>query len=402
MGRVACWSLVSKKLRESFKGAERDFKGLGRLVMGALLGRTCQASKMAEALGVSKESFHKSLQRLHERYLNGEFEFDAFGCGREAAVMYYRNRKYLLVCVDPTEIPMKGVGRVKPKRPGEYPQQGLLKVTCAVPVKDSRCLIVDVNIISSDLINGTGTSRNILYLALVERVSEALGVSRSEIRIIFVMDREFGCENILRELLENKELFVVRLKRNVGVVLGDGRRVVLKKLVEELPPGTHRFPGCRYKGKYPINLVIHKRSPTWASGKGENGKEDDDCLIIATNLSSLDLALSFYRKRMQIDETFRDEKSGIFNLDKSQYRRLDRFEFIAKVVAFAHNLSIIAALRLLRSKASLLAAKLVRDFEKQILSLTGIGWRYLCQVLRYEIPNFLTPHMLRQRKALGL
>ena len=72
------------------------------------------------------------------------------------------------------------------------------------------------------------------------------------------------------------------------------------------------------------------------------------------------------------------------------------------VVAFAHNLSIIAALRLLRSKASLLAAKLVRDFEKQILSLTGIGWRYLCQVLRDEIPNLLTPHMLRQRRALGL
>ena len=56
MGRVACWSLVSKKLRESFKGAERDFKGLGRLVMGALLGRTCQASKMAEALGCIQSS----------------------------------------------------------------------------------------------------------------------------------------------------------------------------------------------------------------------------------------------------------------------------------------------------------------------------------------------------------
>lgn len=396
MGKIACKKLLSKKLKESFRGAERYFKALARLVVGATLGKTCQASKMAEALGVSRESFHKSLQRLHEAYLLGEFEFEAFRAGREAAVSSYRNRKHIPVCLDTTVIPMKGVGRVKPERPGERPKEGLWLVTFAVPVENSRCLIVDQVAISSDLINGTGTSRNLLYLSLIESVSQRLGHSKAD--LVFVMDREFGCENILKDLLQSGMSFVVRLQRNVSVVLQDGTRVVLKELVDKLPPGTHRFPLSRYKGKLCVNLLICKRKPARALGKKK--ENDDDCLIIATNLSDLDLALSFYRKRMKIEETFRDEKSAIFNLHKTQYRRLDRFEFIAKIVAFANNLCTIAALRLLRStRAGQHALRLLRDFKKQILSLTGIGFRYLCKLLREELANYLTPYMLRQQKA---
>lgn len=90
----------------------------------------------------------------------------------------------------------------------------------------------------------------------------------------------------------------------------------------------------------------------------------------------------------------------MFNLDKALFRRLCRFEFMRDIVAFAINISTVAALRLWRRHAQEDQDGLIKKFTKRILSLTHIGLTFLRRHIMAELEAFLTPYMLRYKKGV--
>ena len=131
-------------------------------------------------------------------------------------------------------------------------------------------------------------------------------------RVVVLGDREFCSVKLANWLREQGVEFCLRLKKNEFVQAEDGIWQELKSL--GLKPGiswflpncqvtkTHKVSGFNIAGKCQRNL------------KGETTKER---WFILTNLPDLSSAINAYKKRFDIEEMFRDFKSGGYQLEET-------------------------------------------------------------------------------------
>jgi len=153
-------------------------------------------------------------------------------------------------------------------------------------------------------------------------------------RIVILGDREF-CSVILGNWLDEQKVnFCLRLKKSEYILREGEMWVELKKL--GIRPGMSlflsgtkvtKFKGfkanvaCKWKGKY----------------RGVTVKEG---WFILTNLKTLKAAISAYKQRFDIEEMFRDYKSGGYNLEDAQVSE-PRLLTLMLLVSIAYTATII-------------------------------------------------------------
>ncbi len=146
--------------------------------------------------------------------------------------------------------------------------------------------------------------------------------------VTFLADRGFRDTDWAEKCASLGWHYLIRIANSTYVTLPDGRQVSIQQL--GVPHGR-----CRYFTKVQLtkskafvcNLMV-----TWTRPKpGENAEL---CAII-TDLRPCHLHLKWYLKRMHIEESFRDDKSGSFDLEATKLRDAERFNHLLLAVAVA-------------------------------------------------------------------
>jgi hypothetical protein len=131
-------------------------------------------------------------------------------------------------------------------------------------------------------------------------------------KIVVLGDREFCSVSLGKYLRESPVYFCLRQKKSTNV---SGESVIEKEMKElGLSKGTKLFLNginiTKSKGFGKFNLACK-----WK--KTYRGVETKEPWFILTNLDNLDVAISAYKKRFDIEEMFRDFKSGGYSLEGS-------------------------------------------------------------------------------------
>ncbi|MCA1568691.1 MAG: transposase [Acidobacteria bacterium] len=152
------------------------------------------------------------------------------------------------------------------------------------------------------------------FLRLVVDRLRAAGVEA-----VWLCDRGFHRVAWLGKLLEMRQHFVVRLQRDVTVHLRDGVSL-LKHL--EIKEGEHRdfgFVDLRAGGAVRVRLI-----GVWVRGAKE-------VWWLATGLTNrVAKVVSYYDRRMGIEEQFRDVKGVRFGL-KLKWTQFTRAEYVERM-----------------------------------------------------------------------
>ena len=147
--------------------------------------------------------------------------------------------------------------------------------------------------------------------------------------VTFLADRGFRDTDWAEKCLKLNWNYLIRVANNTSVTLSDGRQLSIQQL--NVPRGR-----CRYFPKvhltqakeFPCNLMI-----TWTTPR-KPGEKAELCAVI-TNLRPCYLHLKWYLKRMHVEESFRDDKSGSFDLEATKLRDAERLNHLLLAVAVA-------------------------------------------------------------------
>ena len=253
--------------------------------------------------------------------------------------------------------------------------------TRAIPVAVSAC-------IKSQLARSQNLWEETFRRLVVERL-RAAGVCA-----LWLCDRGFHRVAWLGRLLALEQQFVVRLHRDVTVHLAEGPRL-LKSL--EIQPGQRRDLGwvnLRADAAVRVRVI-----GVWAQGAKE-------VWWLATNLpNAVSKIVSYYDRRMGIEEQFRDAKGVRFGL-KLKWTQFTKAEFIERMY-----LLVGVALLLWTSVGQAVeqAAPKVRLLSKQKgarLSLARLGayyWQRVTKLVKLTssfVRAHLPPPRLRMFKWL--
>lgn len=147
--------------------------------------------------------------------------------------------------------------------------------------------------------------------------------------VTFLADRGFRDTDWAEKCLALGWNYLIRVANNTYVTLADGRYLSIQQL--NVPRGRCRyFTNVRLtQGKmFPCNLMV-----TWTTPK-KPGEKAELCAVI-TNLRPCHLHLKWYLKRMHVEQSFRDDKSGSFDLAATKLRDAERLNHLLLAVAVA-------------------------------------------------------------------
>jgi len=163
-----------------------------------------------------------------------------------------------------------------------------------------------------------------VYFELLSKKGNSSGAKQIEVldktlpllekyEIIILGDREFCGVELAQWLKEKAQVkFVLRVKKN-EYFQRDGEWKTLKDL--GLTPGMSLYlegvKVTKSKGFGDVNIAAK-----WKKNYRSNRSQEPWFLL--TNLPSLSLAIDAYKKRMGIEEMFRDFKKGGYNLEATQ------------------------------------------------------------------------------------
>ena len=147
--------------------------------------------------------------------------------------------------------------------------------------------------------------------------------------VTFLADRGFRDTDWAEKCLQLGWNYLIRVANNTYVTLADGRQLSIQQL--KVPRGRCRyFTNVRLtQGKmFRCNLMV-----IWTTPK-KPGEKAELCAII-TNLRPCHLHLKWYLKRMHVEQSFRDDKSGSFDLAATKLRDAERLNHLLLAVAVA-------------------------------------------------------------------
>lgn len=158
-------------------------------------------------------------------------------------------------------------------------------------------------------------------------------------RPIILGDRGFARQEFFQWLISRKLDFVVRVRKKTCITDCDGNRHKLGYSLTVQPGGEAWLIDARYALHHErptdisLNLGISWRKPD-SSRTRKAPIEPNGPWYLATSLSSLQLAVDWYRRRFWIEESFRDDKSRLL-LDETQVKSAKRLNRLLMVLTFA-------------------------------------------------------------------
>lgn len=162
-------------------------------------------------------------------------------------------------------------------------------------------------------------------------------------KVVVLGDREFCSVKLANWLREEQVQFCLRLKKNEFIQAQDEIWQDLDSL--GLTPGISRFiPNCQVTKTQKISgfnvackwqRALKKASP-------------EEAWFILTNLPDLPAAIKAYRKRFDIEEMFRDFKSGGYQLESTNVSG-NRLISLILILAFAYSLATFSGQKIKRS-----------------------------------------------------
>lgn len=198
---------------------------------------------------------------------------------------------------------------------------------------------------------------------LLRYAAEVLSHTR---RVTFLADRGFRGREWARLCKELGWRYMIRLANTTLVTFPDGRKVALDKL--GIRPGKRFYAvGVRLTedADWRCNLAI-----TWTTPRP--GQPAELCAVM-TNWVPSAWVLNHYLRRMHIEQSFRDEKSGSFDLHHSHLRDPQRLDHLLLAIAVAVLWMYELGERVLREGRR---ADIDPAYERQ-LSVFQLGWRAL-------------------------
>ena len=208
-------------------------------------------------------------------------------------------------------------------------------------------------------------SASVKFTAYKELLAQARSRLPENVCVILLADRGFVSKKLMRQLNEWGWVWRIRIKGN-QVLYCKNRRMTptmlkLKKGSAKLFSGTIRF------GK---NLVGMSLSAAWSRGA------DEPWYILSNDSASAEIFME-YNLRFNIEEEFRDEKSGGFKLDKSRIEGTEALERLILVIAVATIITLNEGLKVV-AEGNL---KKIDGHSLRGLSYLQIGWRWISKQL---------------------
>lgn len=199
--------------------------------------------------------------------------------------------------------------------------------------------------------------------SMLEHVAKLLARTR---RVTFLADRGFRDRDWARKCRSLGWDYIIRIANNTYITFSDGRQITVDQL--GVKPGQRRyFPNVRLtrEADWCCNIAI-----TWTRA---TAKCPSELCVLMTNLHADGWVLRHYLKRMHIEESFRDEKSGGFDLEATRLSDLKRLDTLLLATA-------VAVLWMYE-----LGEQVIRDERRQEidpgykrqLSVFQLGWRQL-------------------------
>lgn len=188
--------------------------------------------------------------------------------------------------------------------------------------------------------------------------------------VTFLADRGFRDTDWAAECLHLGWNYLIRVANSTWVELADGRCLKLDQL--GVKPGRARyFKNVRLTQdkRFACNLMV-----TWTTA---TPKQPTELCAIMTNLPPQHSHLKAYLKRMHIEQSFRDDKSGGFDLATTKLRDPERVNHLLLAMA-------VAVLWIYELGEKVLRADERREIDpahKRQLSVFQLGWRKLRRTL---------------------
>jgi Transposase DDE domain len=253
--------------------------------------------------------------------------------------------------------------------------------TRSIPVAASAC-------VQRNLSRSQNLWEETFLRLLVDRLRAA------EVSAIWLCDRGFHRVEWLKKLSQMKQHFVVRLQRDVTVHLQEGACLVKSLEINEGESRDFGFVHLRADEAVCVRLI-----GVWAKGAKE-------VWWLATNLQNrVSKIVSYYDRRMGIEEQFRDAKGVRFGM-KLKWTQFTKAEFIERMylligLALLLWTSIGRAVEKLQPKVRLMSKS-----KGARLSLARIGsyyWQKMTRQLKLTtrfVREHLPPPRLRMFKWL--
>jgi hypothetical protein len=224
------------------------------------------------------------------------------------------------------------------------------------------------------------------------RLLKALG------RITCIGDRGFRDVDWAQQCLKLGWNYLIRIANNTYVCFPDGRWLSIEQL--GVKPGQRRYfsdVALTREHAFRCNLMV-----TWTEA---TAKQPAELCAVISNLRPNARHLQQYLKRMHIEESFRDDKSGSCELAKSHLRDPERLNHLllacAVVTLWVHQIGQDLWLKKQRKEIDPAAARQLSIFQ--------IGWRKLLRAASQGLvppltlrirPMRLVPGIFRRKSAL--
>jgi hypothetical protein len=159
---------------------------------------------------------------------------------------------------------------------------------------------------------GIHTSRNHLEHAFIAAVTSALRAVRPQMRLVWIADRGFARLSLFQFLASLGVDFCIRVNAKTKIAWR-GRNLLLSELAVK-PGQTLWLEGVSYRpqgrpferGGIRVNLLVAWKRPTH-----RGTPQAPQPWYVVTSLESPQQALAYYRRRMRIEEGFRDWKQRL-------------------------------------------------------------------------------------------
>jgi len=197
-------------------------------------------------------------------------------------------------------------------------------------------------------------------------LNEAAKLLRHMATATFLADRGFRDKDWAQKCRELHWNYGLRVANNTRVTLADGRVLAIHTLgVQPGRPGYFQNVRLTTEADWPANLAV-----TWTQ---TTPKQPAELCAIAMNLPACQSTLKDYLKRMHSEESFRDEKSGSFDLAATKLTDPERLNHLWLAIAGA-------VLWIYDLGETVLRADERQNIDpayKRQLSVFQIGWRKL-------------------------
>jgi hypothetical protein len=197
-------------------------------------------------------------------------------------------------------------------------------------------------------------------------LTEAAKLLRHVATVTFLADRDFRDKDWAQKCRKLRWNYGIRVANNTSVTLADGRVLAVDTL--GVQPGRARyFQNVRLTADadWDCNLAV-----TWTRA---TPKQPAELCAIAMNLTANSRTLKDYLKRMHIEQSFRADKSGSFDLEATKLTDPERFNHLLLAIAVATLWIYDIGEQVLRANER---SEIDPAFKRQ-LSVFQIGWRKL-------------------------